>query len=146
VGFDYGSGDDEPGGDVETFSHLYPLGHAYLGYADVHGRQNVMDVSAGFSGRAGAYTLMVDVHNFWLASGDDYLYGTDGAAVTSRDPLITDAMMVGTEVDLTARRPFLSNRLVVQAGYSRYFTDEFLAATGPSNGLHWGYLQATWSF
>jgi hypothetical protein len=146
VGLDYATGDDEPGGDVQTFSQLYPLAHAYLGYADVHGRQNVLDLSWGGSGRAGAFQLMVDVHNFWLASGDDFLYGVDGAAVTARDPLATDAMMVGTEVDLTVRRTFLQGRLTVQGGYSRYLTDEFLDTTGPSKGLHFAHVQVGWGF
>ena len=39
-----GSGDDEPGGDVETFNQLFPLGHAYFGYIDLIGRQNALDL------------------------------------------------------------------------------------------------------
>ena len=41
VGYEMGSGDRDTGGDVNTFNQLYPLGHAYFGYIDIVGRQNV---------------------------------------------------------------------------------------------------------
>src|SRR5258708_7240669 len=47
VNFDYASGDATPGGNVGTFSQLNPQPHAFLGFADIAGRQNVIDVSGG---------------------------------------------------------------------------------------------------
>ena len=41
AGFDYASGDDGPGGNAGTFSHLFPLGHAYFGHIDGVARQNI---------------------------------------------------------------------------------------------------------
>ncbi len=48
LGFDYGSGNNSPAdGKLETFDQLFPLGHAYLGYIDIVGRQNIIDLSLG---------------------------------------------------------------------------------------------------
>ena len=49
VGFDWASGDKRTGGNVQTFNHLFPLGHKYLGFQDTIGRRNIYDVSVGFS-------------------------------------------------------------------------------------------------
>ena len=56
---DIASGDDDPtDGDLETFNQLFPLGHAYFGYIDVIGRQNIIDVSPTVSTKvAGGATL-----------------------------------------------------------------------------------------
>ena len=47
VGFDWASGDESPGGDVETFNQLFPLSHQYYGFIDAIGRQNAVDASGG---------------------------------------------------------------------------------------------------
>jgi hypothetical protein len=145
VGLDAGSGDPSAGGDVGTFHQLYPLGHAYLGYLDVHGRQNVVDLSAGLSLQPLSGMLaQLDVHDFRRASRGDGLYATDGSL--SRAPGAATARRVGTEVDVTVRRSFSRNRLVVQAGASRYFAGGFLRQTGPARDINWFYGQAALSF
>ena len=53
LGFDYASGDDGAGGDVGTFNQLFPLGHAYFGYIDAVGRQNIVDLHPGASIKCG---------------------------------------------------------------------------------------------
>lgn len=75
VGFDRASGDHVPGGDVETFNQLFPLGHAYLGFIDPVGRQNVTAVSFGVDTKPfRGITVAVAEHNFWLADTDDALW------------------------------------------------------------------------
>lgn len=50
LGFDIASGDrDATDGALNTFNQLFPLGHAYLGYIDVIGRQNIIDLHPGVS-------------------------------------------------------------------------------------------------
>ena len=34
LGFDWASGDESPGGDVQTFNQLFPLSHQYYGWID----------------------------------------------------------------------------------------------------------------
>jgi hypothetical protein len=45
VDVDYASGDNNAtDGDYETFNQLFPLAHAYFGYIDLIGRQNIVQV------------------------------------------------------------------------------------------------------
>ncbi|MHC4215618.1 MAG: alginate export family protein, partial [Planctomycetota bacterium] len=45
--YDYASGDDDPADSTHgTFNQHYPLGHAYLGYMDLVGRQNIHALKA----------------------------------------------------------------------------------------------------
>ena len=86
VGLDVASGDSDPGdGDLETFNQLFPLGHAYLGYIDVIGRQNIIDAHPGIEltlAQEQQYmkrlTLRADYHVFWRQSNDDALYNAGG--------------------------------------------------------------------
>ena len=150
AGFDYGSGDDAPGGDVGTFNQLYPLGHAFLGYIDLHGRQNVMALNLGASLRPLAgHTVQLDIHEFRRASRRDALYGVDGSVLraVSTDPLAPALpARVGAEVDLTVRRSLMAGHLVLQGGVSRYFAGAFLEAAGPTRDVTWAYGQATVSW
>ena len=52
IGYAYvfASGDDNPvTGDTTTFDHLYPTGHAQLGYMDQAGWQNIIDHQIHFN-------------------------------------------------------------------------------------------------
>ncbi len=141
LGFDFGGGDKAQGGDVRTANQLYPLGHAYLGFMDVHGRQNVVDVSAGGSVKlTGRLALMLDVHNFRRVTTADGFYGADGAQ--ARGPG-TSSKGIGTELDLTARYPLMGQRLWLQGGFSRYLPGQFIKDTGASQAITWGYMQAS---
>lgn len=145
AGLDVASGDRTAGGNVRTFHQLYPLGHAFLGYADVHGRQNIVALSAGASARpARDLTVQLDVHDFTRQSRGDGLYGVDGSL--ARGPGAGLPMRVGTEVDLTVRRPVAGRRLMLQGGLSRYLAGAFLEQSGPARDLTWSYLQGTWAF
>ena len=133
LGFD--AADDE-------FLQLYPLGHAYLGYIDVHGRRNVIAFNAGLSVQpVRATTMQLDVHHFRRASVASGLYGTDGAL--ARAPGAATSKTFGSEIDLTVRRAVLRNRIVVQAGASRYFAGAFFEQTGPARDITWVYAQLT---
>ena len=69
LGVDMASGDDDPrDGTTETFDHLFPLGRAYLGFIDVVGRQNIMDVRAtvGMWPIEKKLMLRLDLHFFDL--------------------------------------------------------------------------------
>ena len=58
----------------ETFNQLFPLGHAYFGYIDVIGRQNIIDLHPGVEltllkdkPYAKKVSLRADYHLFWRA-------------------------------------------------------------------------------
>ena len=144
-GLDFGSGDHSSGGPVETFNQLYPLGHAYLGYIDVHGRQNVVALSGGAAVKpARDLTLQLDAFAFRRAHTGDALYGVDGSV--SRPAGNGLSRRVGEEVDLTVKRPLGRGRVLLQAGASYYWAGPFLRQSGPAENIAWVYAQATASF
>lgn len=144
LGFDYASGDDEAGGDVGTFNQLYPLGHAYLGYIDAIGRQNILAGSFGFSvAPDDALTLAWDNHAFWLADTEDALYNAGGAV--SRPGGSASSSYVGFEVDLTAQRRF-DRHLVGLLGYSHFFAGDMLSESGAGEDTDFVYLSLQYNF
>ena len=80
VGLDWASGDESPGGDVETFNQLFPLSHQYYGFIDAIARQNAVDASLGVVLRPlPAVTATLTGHDFWRAEDADALYSASGA-------------------------------------------------------------------
>ncbi len=144
LGFDYASGDDSPGGDVETFSQLFPLGHAHLGYIDAIGRQNIIDFSQGISIHP-LNQLTVNLHNhlFWRASSADALYNAGGNV--SRTGALGASRKVGDEVDLTFKYKF-SRHLVGLLGYSHFFAGEFIGESGANDDIDFFYTQFKYTF
>jgi len=139
LGVDYASGDDKAGdGDVETFNQLFPLGHAYLGYIDIVGRQNIIDLraSAGCAFVA-ASNIKLDVHHFMRASNDDALYNASGAVVRAGN--LGSAREIGTELDLTLKRAF-GRHFSALLGYSHLFAGNFIDQSGPDKDTDLGYL------
>ena len=143
AGVDAASGDRAAGGGVQTFNQLYPLSHAYLGYADVHGRQNVVAAQVGVSWRSVAgIVVQVDAHDFSRASAADGLYGADGSL--SRPAGTGLPRHIGSELDLTLRRAGLAQgRLALLAGASVYRAGAFLKASGTGENITWAYTQVT---
>ena len=145
AGFDYASGDDTAGdGDVETFNQLFPLGHKYLGYIDVIGRQNIMDARLQTS-ITPFYTTRVslDFHNFWRASDDDALYNAAGGVVRAGNT--SGESFVGSELDLTLRQP-IGRHFDALFGYSHFFAGPFVEDSGPDDDIDFGYIQGQYTF
>lgn len=138
AGVDAASGDDTPGGRVGTFNQLYPTGHAHLGYADLHGRQNVLALTAGASVRGPArLTVQLDAWSFRRMTVNDALYAADGSVLRPAG----GGQAAGEELDLTLRRPSARGRLLLQAGLSRYF-----AASWLGRDVTFAYGQVTATF
>lgn len=144
VNLDYASGDDDPlDTTVGTFNQVFPLGHAYLGFIDIIGRQNIIDWSFGLSATpVGKLALKVDVHNFWRASANDALYNAGGGLV--RGGLAGTSERVGSEVDFTAAYP-VNRYLALTAGYSFFAPGSFIDESGASDTNHfvYGMIQTT---
>jgi hypothetical protein len=150
LGFDIASGDDDPTDvDKQTFNQLFPLGHAYFGYIDVVGRQNIIDLHPGieltllsekpFSKKV---TLRTDYHMFWRESDDDALYNAAGGVQRADNG--SDATFVGSEIDLLLNWQ-VDRHWTFYAGYSHFFAGDFLQETGPSDDIDFLYaaLQLT---
>ncbi len=145
LGVDYASGDDDPAdGDSGTFSQLFPLGHAYLGYIDVVGRQNILDLSAGVSLTPfKKLTVSLTGHVFRRAEVNDALYNAGAAVVragapgTSRD--------VGGEIDLVVKYK-LDRHTLLMVGYSHFFPGRFIEQTGSSKDIDFVYTSIQFTF
>jgi hypothetical protein len=144
-GFDYASGDDDPlDGDVETFNQLFPLGHAYLGYIDTVGRQNIVALRGTVRAKpAGPLWIQGDFHAFWRAEEEDALYNAGGGVVRA-GAAGTDEF-VGYELDLTAGYS-ITRHWSALVGYSHFFPGDFIDETGRSDDIDFVYAQLKATF
>ncbi len=144
LGFDYASGDDSPGGDVETFNQLFPLGHAFFGYIDTVGRQNIIDVSSGVTIKpTKKLTVRGDAHFFWRASDSDALFNAGGGVARASAPGASS--FVGVELDLTVQYA-ISRHASGLLGYSRFFAGDFIDDTGANDDIGFLYAQLQYTF
>ena len=144
VGFDLGSGDDRPGGDVEVFNQLYPLGHAYLGLADVVGRQNVVAASVGVETQP-VRGATVGARGFWFSrhSTADAVYGVGGRVF--RPGGGTDAKSIASEIDIWWRQK-IDRYTSTLVGYSRVFAGDFIKDSGPAENTDFFYIELQYRF
>jgi len=146
LGYDYASGDGDPSdGKVETFNQLFPLGHAFLGYADVLGRQNVIDFSQGVScwPVEKKVQLRIDHHIFHRAESSDAVYNVGGGVFREADA--ADSREIGSEIDLTASYK-LNRNTSLSAGYSHFIAGDFIKESGPSEDIDFLYASAQYTF
>jgi len=142
--FDYASGDQRPGGTVGTFNQLFPNAHSFLGYMDYIGRQNIISASGGLiMTPLRDLTLSLQQYFFWRASDRDALYNKAGAVLRSGTG--TTARYVGAEMDLLATYN-VTRHLQFYAGYSHFFTGEFIRKTGPSRDSDFLYGAIQYTF
>ena len=142
--FDYASGDGKPGGRVGTFNQLQPSAHSFLGYMDLIGRQNIVNSLVGVTvSPVRDLTLSLQQYFFWRASERDALYNKQGGVL--RPGTGTTARYVGAEMDLLATYDF-TRHLQGYAGYSRFFTGEFIRKTGPSRDSDFFYTAIQYTF
>jgi hypothetical protein len=144
VGIDVASGDDAPGGDVNTFDPLFPLGHAFLGEADAVGRSNVVAGSVGVDHQFDEHWFgHLSVHGFRLADTDDALYDAGGRVIIPGG--VANSGDVGVEVDLRARYD-LDAYTRFEAGLMHVFAGGALADAGRDEDLTFFYFQASTHF
>ncbi|MCB9914282.1 MAG: alginate export family protein [Planctomycetes bacterium] len=142
LGLDFASGDSAPGGDVGTFHQLFPLGHAYFGFIDAIGRQNIQDTSAGAKWSLDAQShLALGLHAFRLMDTDDALYNAGGAPYRTG----FSSKEVGYEVDVLVDRSF-GRHLAAYAGYSHLFAGDAIRESGPDDDVDFLYLGARYTF
>ncbi|HLV01303.1 MAG TPA: alginate export family protein [Acidobacteriota bacterium] len=145
TGVDFATGDHDPSDNrLETFNQLFPLGHAYLGFIDIVGRQNVLDWHQKLAAAPlKRWSFSTDFHNFWRASGSDALYDAGSGLVRAGGQ--EDPRYVGFEVDLMSRYA-LDRHTILEIGYSHFFPGSFIEETGSDKDIDFGYLsmQYTW--
>ncbi len=152
VGFDYASGDDTAGDtDVETFNQLFPLGHAYNGFMDLIGRQNITDLYAGFSFKPHKkFLVKVDFHHFTRSNSGDTVYNAGGGRLLGvAFPEVAGASNdVGQEIDVTVNY-LVDRHLTLTGGYSHFFAGDYFTDTtvgAADEDIDWFYFQAVYKF
>ncbi|HEX8913694.1 MAG TPA: alginate export family protein, partial [Humisphaera sp.] len=150
VGFDIASGDNGAGGKFTRFNQLFPLGHAYFGYIDVIGRQNIVDVHPGVElsllenvAYAKKLSLRADYHLFWRQSDADGVYNAAGGLLRAAGGSST--MFIGSEVDLLLNWQ-IDRHTAAYVGYSHFFAGDFIQQTGPSNDIDFAYVAVQFTF
>lgn len=147
LGFDWADGDASPtDGKVGTFDQLFPLGHAYFGYLDLIGRQNInaarVDLSAWPVEKK--VKTAIAYHAFWLNDERDALYNAGGGR-SRRDPTGRSGKEVGQELDLTLLWK-LDTHSSILFGYSHFWDNNFITSTGPSEDPDLFYVQYKLTF
>jgi hypothetical protein len=155
IGLDTASGDrDRNDGDLQTFNQLFPTGHPHLGYIDVVGRQNVIDVRPGFELTplenkpwAKKVTLRTEYHLFWRESTNDALYADSGAALRGTGAIgaAADASEIGSELDLLLNWQ-IDRHAAAYFGYSHFFPGDFISQTGADGDIDFVYAALTYTF
>ena len=143
LGVDTGSGDSEDGGDVGTFNQLYPLGHAYLGYIDTIGRQNILAPYLGIMATPGKWKLSLAAHSFHANDTADALYNAGGGVYRAGGSYTSKH--VGYEVDLRGTYSF-SRQFTGLIGYSHFFAGDAIEESGPSDDIDFLYLGLQYTF
>ena len=151
LGFDVASGDREPANpDRQTFNQLFPTGHLFFGYADVIGRQNVIDLHPGVeltllkdAPAAKRVALRAEYHQFWRESLDDAVYNAAGGV--QRAASGSDERSIGGELDLLLNWQF-DRHTAGYVGYSRFFAGEFIQDTGPAKDIDFFYAALVFTF
>jgi hypothetical protein len=147
AGFAYASGDADPSDDaIKTFEAVAPYGHAYFGFADAVGRQNILSPSITLTLQpAKRLTLRMDYHKFWLDESADGLYSPCNCSKRLRNGFDGASTYVGDEVDLFLKYG-INHRMVLLAGYSRLFAGSFIRETGPDEDIRRWYAQLQYNF
>lgn len=147
AGFDYATGDKNSGDTkMETFSHILPLAHAYLGFIDAIGRQNILAYHGGWMfSPFSELKVLGFFHDFRRASSGDALY--NAGAGTSRAAGVSTSKDVGHEIDLLVKLQ-LNRHLILLAGYSHFFPGQFIEETTPtmSDPIDFGYASIQFTF
>ena len=145
LGLDYASGDGDPAdGKVGTFHHLFPLAHAYVGYMDVVGRQNLIEARAATTiAPAPALSARAGLHRFMRASTADAAYAKAGAVLVKAPGTERG---LGTELDLTAAYK-MNRHTKLDVGYGHFAPGAFLENSSlQAVGSDWGFVSTTFTF
>ncbi len=159
IGYDFvmATGDSTVGNQASglrnnTFSQLYPTGHARLGYIDFHGWQNIEDHQIHLSMKPTKKLLLkADYHMFSANEKRDGWYTVGGgfrsAAADASGSFDDD---YGDEIDLTLKYQIFEH-MGVTVGYSHYFIDDAIEnivkdSGGDDKDTDWFYIQSIVKF
>ena len=144
--YDFASGDsNSQDGRSNTFNHLFPFGHYYLGYIDLIGRQNIHDFNAQLTLHPKRWvTFLAQYHRYYLANKQDFLYNAGGAPLL-RDPTGQSGSHVGDGIDFLINLHVARHHDVI-VGYSKLFSGDFIQNQRPGIDPDLFYVQYNFRF
>lgn len=145
IGFDRASGTGARDlAQSGTWDQLYPLAHAYAGYADVLGRRNLVEerVVAQLSPWA-TVRLRVSAHAFQRTSTADAMYDPAGAVLRAAGTGASDR--IGTEGDATVQWR-IGRHVRLDGGGARFAPGQFMRDTGAARPYSWLFSSVTTTF
>ena len=147
VGVDYASGDDDlTDGDNNTFDQLYPLGHAYLGFADHIGRRNVMAANlAAVLKVAPKVTARVALHTFYKAEKEDAIYNAGGAPIRPAPGNDQGSSHIGNEIDVVVSYKH-DRHTKVNLGLSYLESGDAIDETANDANVGFSYVSVNYTF
>ncbi len=142
AGLDYSSGTATvAGARIGTWNQLYPLAHAFMGFADLLGRSNVIEQRLVLQASPAAkLRLRAAVHAFQRAQITDGLSAVSGAPFRAAGT--STARDIGGEADLSGQYR-ITPHWRLDAGVSRFASGRFMRETGPAEPYTWGFLSFT---
>lgn len=145
-GFDFGTGDEDPFDNVvQTSNQLFPLGHAYLGYLDLFGRQNILATNLNLTFKPHEkVTTRLAWYTFWNDEVRDAIYNVAGVP-GRRDVNGFAGHDLGNELDLTINVA-LDRHTSLLFGYSHFWCGNFIQETGPDQDPDFIYFQYMFKF
>lgn len=143
----WGSGDDDPtDGDLNTFSTLFPLGHAYWGQIDNFNGSNLIDYGPQLALKpTERLSFVAQYHFFKKDAATDFIWNIAGAPLGNS---VTRFTTLGQELDLVATMQFNKN-LQMQAGYFWFWYGEAVSGNAgipARDDAQQFYWMTTWSF
>ncbi|MDC8446402.1 MAG: alginate export family protein [Nitrosomonas sp.] len=146
IRYDFASGDSNPqDGRSNTFNHLFPFGHYYLGYIDLVGRQNIHDINAQITLQPQPwFTFIAQYHRYYLANERDFLYNAGGVPLL-RDPTGQSGSHIGDGADFLANFHIARHHDVI-VGYSKLFSGDFIENQRPGINADLLYVQYNFRF
>jgi hypothetical protein len=154
VGLDYAvaTGDENPDDNKsQSFMNLFPTNHKFYGEMDAFAWKNIHNPSVNVTVKPNSkITLKAAYHLFWLYTNEDAWYRANAVSVVRPvTPAAREAdNFVGSEVDLVGTYAY-SKWLTLQAGYSHFFSSDYVRQTSPTGAdddADFFYLQSTLKF
>lgn len=146
LGFDFATGDDTPRDNShDTFYQLFPTGHAFMGYIDLVGRQNIIAPNVHLTLKPHKdVTVKATYYHFWLDSNLDALYNAGGSPIR-RNVSGSSGNDVGDELDLTVAWQ-VDRHSSLLVGWSHFWPSNFVNSSGFSRDADFVYLQYQFRF
>ncbi|MDQ6989026.1 MAG: alginate export family protein [Mariprofundaceae bacterium] len=148
IAYNFASGDsDATDNQHQTFDNLYPLNHAYYGFMDFFSLQNMRNAELVAKTKLSKnLVLRTAWQGFWLDEEDNDAWYNAGAKAV-RQATTDVASDVGQEIDITLIYKLPKQKMKLVAGYSRFFSGDYIKQTGVSSAeADFLFVQSKWSF